>query len=195
MLGNGLDNSVAVPEDFSLNPFLPRYVADPPRWAFINAVRYFYDYARVYAEATKTRAVGYCFIDAGGATNRHVYGRYLVEAGLMSPEEDEFYALLCDLVSQTLNYPEPHAYIFLRASPETCFARMQARAWTYQTNHIPVDYLVVLERYFRLFQNEIASASIPFLELDSEAIDLTDPQAQDMTLTRVRAWLDTLKLP
>lgn len=192
LLGAGLKDSLAIPEDFDSNPFLPLYAADPPRWAFTNAVRYFYDYARAYQELTYARKPAYCFIDAGGATNRYVYGRYLAETGVMTAEENKFYELLCELLAQSLAYPEPDAYIFLRASPEACFARMKVRAWEYQTKHIPLDYLVAIERYLRAFQNETASKAMPFLELDSEATNFTKEEARAETIRVVGSWLQTV---
>lgn len=193
LLGASFENSVAIPEDFDNNPFLPLYAADPPRWAFTNAVRYFYDYAHTYQELTRSRAPEYCFIDAGGATNRYVYGRYLAATGVMTAEETKFYELLCDLLAESLAYPEPDAYIFLRASPQACFARMRVRAWEYQTKHIPLDYLVAIEQYISAFQDEIASQPTPLLVLDSEAINFTNERARAETIQVVSKWLMPLR--
>src|SRR4051794_18258416 len=99
-LGTAIPRSLYIPENFQSNPFLPLYVADPPRWAFTNAVRYFYDYARDYYDLTVGRDLDHCFIDAGGATNRHVYGRYLVEEKVMTPEEYAFYETLCEMIER-----------------------------------------------------------------------------------------------
>lgn len=190
LLGAAIDNSIAIPEEFTDNPFLPLYAANRERWAFTNAVRYFYDYARVYAKLTAGHNYIHCFIDAGGASNREVYGRYLADTQLVTPAEDAFHGLLCDLIAQTLAYPDPDAYIFLHAAPETCFDRMQKRAWDYQTDHLPLDYLVALDPYFHSFQNKIAAGSVPYLELDSAAINFTDTAKRQEIVERVRAFLD-----
>ena len=165
------------------------FVQDASRWAFTNAVRYFYDYARVYHELTVGRAYEHHFIDAGGATNRHVYGRYLLEEKIMSPEENAFYETLCEMIERAYGYPEPDAYIFLDASPEACFVRMQQRGWGYQTEHIEPRYIVALREYFYAYRVLLQEKRIPVLELDSDALDFTGEQGRVEVLSRVRVFL------
>lgn len=190
LLGAAIPNSIAIPENFDDNPFLKMFVADPPRWAFTNAVRYFYDYVRVYHELTNGRAFEHYFFDAGGATNRYVYGRYLFEEKIVTDQENAFHQLLCDIIARAFEYPDPDAYIFLRASPEKCFARMQARGWGYQTQHIVLEYIAALEKYFRAYQIELQGNQAPVLELDSDAMDFTNESGRAETLRIVRAFLE-----
>ncbi len=151
LLASAMPNSIAIPEIFDQNPFLPLSVQDPPRWAFMNAVRYLYDYARAYQEQTVGKEYDYAFIDAGVATNRCVYGRYLLEEGIMTPDEHEFYVILADLIEKQFAYPKPDAYIFVQASPATCFRRMHERKWAFQTQNISLNYLIALQKYFKAF--------------------------------------------
>lgn len=173
VLVQAIPDSVLIPEVFDQNPFLSRYVADPPRWAFANAVRYFYDYARVYREINTGRTYTHCFIDAGGSTNRHIYGRYLFEEKVLTPEENAFYETLCGLIERYFEYPEPDAFIYVRASPQTCFGRMLERGWDYQTKHIMLDYLTVLQTYFDAYRDTLRAQNVPLLELDSVALNFT----------------------
>lgn len=189
LLAQAIPNSVAIPENFDDNPFLKLYVADPLRWAFTNAVRYYYDYVRVYDEMTRGRAYAHCFIDAGGATNRFVYGEYLVRENIMTPQENELYKLLCDLIARAHAYPEPEAYIFLEASPEFCFARMLARDWDYQRDYIPLAYLQQIDKYHRAFREKIRAQGFPTLELNSEELNWLLAADRAKTLDRVHAFL------
>lgn len=176
LLARVIPDSVLIPEAFDQNPFLSRYVADPPRWAFTNAVRYFYDYARVYREINTGQSFTHCFIDAGGSTNRHIYGRYLFEEQVLTAEEHAFYETLCGLIEQHFAYPEPDAFIYVRASPQTCYGRMLKRGWGYQTEHIMPDYLMGLQTYFEAYRDRLRAQSVPLLELDSETLDFTTPE-------------------
>lgn len=191
LLGKAISNSIAIPEDFSQNLFLEQYVQQPARWGFTNAVRYFYDYVRVYHELTDGQTFEHYFIDAGGSTNRHVYGRYLLEEKIITPQENDLYQVLCEIMQRAYAYPEPDAYIFLRASPAKCFARMKQRGWEYQTEHIALEYLVALENYIAVFQNALRQSQFPCLELDSDALDFTKANDQAMVTEQVRAFLET----
>lgn len=191
LLANAIPNSVAIPEEFANNAFLELYVAEPPRWAFTNAVRYFYDYVRVYHELTTGHSYQHCFIDAGGATNRFVYGRYLRDEKIMTREENDFYELLCRIIERAYAYPECDAYIFLQSVPEKCFARMIARGWDYQKDFLKLDYLRQIEKYHRAFQQEIHAQHLPALDLDSDALDFTSEQGRAETLQRVREFLES----
>lgn len=188
-LAAAVPKSVAVPEQFDDNPFLALYVANPPRWGFTNAVRYFYDYARLYRDVTAGREFEHCFIDAGGATNRYIYGRYLVQEGIVTPEEDAFHQLLCDLIANTFGYPDPDAYIFVHAAPEACFERMKARGWKYQTEHIALTYLQNIQKYFAALREQVQAQHIPLLDLDSAALNFTTPDGKIETLRRVLTFL------
>ncbi len=190
LLAQAIPNSVAILENFDDNPFLKWYVADLPRWAFTNAVRYFYDYVRVYTELPTGRTYEYYFIDAGGATNRFVYGRYLREEKIMTPEESDFYELLCRIIQRAYAYPDPDAYIFLQSVPEKCFDRMLARGWDYQKDNLRLDYLRQIDKYHRAFQREIHAQDIPALDLDSDTLDFTSQEGCAETVRRVREFMN-----
>jgi deoxyadenosine/deoxycytidine kinase len=191
LLEKAIPNSIQIPEDFRQNPFLKLYVQNPPRWAFENAVRYFYDYARVYQELTAGRGYDYAFIDAGGATNRYVYGRYLVAENVMTAAENAFYNVLADMIQREFSYPEPDAYIFLDSTPKACFARMKKRGWTYQTRNIRLHYLVALQRYFYAFRVLVQERGIPTLVLDRESLNFKSVSGRAKTLELVNSFLQT----
>ena len=191
LLGSAIPNSIAIPEIFEENPFLPLYVQDPLRWAFMNAVRYMYDYARVFQELTAGHESARAFIDAGVATNRCVYGRYLLGEGLMTPNEHDLYVILADLIEKQFAYPKPDAFIFVHASPETCFRRMHERKWEYQTQNISLEYLIGLRKYFRAFEESVKGKQIPVLDLDSEKIDFKSDEGRREAIVRVREFFES----
>lgn len=98
LLAQTIPDSAAVLEDFDQNPFLEWNFQNPPRWAFTNAVRYFYDYLRVWRAQTANRAYAHYFIDAGAATNRYVYGEHM-RAKALSPPPNLIFTKSCATLS------------------------------------------------------------------------------------------------
>jgi deoxyadenosine/deoxycytidine kinase len=188
LLAAEIPGSVAVRESFEQNPFLELFFQDQKRWAFTNAIRYFYDYVRVFAETSAGGEFEYHFIDAGAPTNRRVYGHHMFHEGLVTRAEHDFYETLCDLIERAYAYPMPDAYIFIESAPETCFQRMQARAWGYQ-RPITLEYLTGLRKYFYTFLVMLQGQRIPVLKLDSETLDFTSPDGRAATVAQVRAFL------
>lgn len=190
LLADSVANSVAIPESFEENPFLQLYMRDKPRWAFTNAVRYLYDYVRVYRNLTSGHAYDYQFIDAGVPTNRQVYGKYLADRGILTPAENDFYNVLGDVLTRAYAYPEPDAYIFVEASPDTCFRRMQERGWNYQTENVGMDYLLALDDYFRAFRDMLQTQESPLFVLDTDRIDLETEDGKREAVERIRGFLE-----
>lgn len=188
LLAQHIPNAAEVPEDFEENSFLGLYLKDPPRWAFANATRYYYDYVRVFQERTAGQSYEWHFIDAGGATNRLVYGLYLLNEGVMTRDEYQFYDQLCDVLQRTYAYPDPDAYIFVRASPETCYARMVQRGWVIQSSVTP-EYLTQLPKYFDALRVTVAQQGIPTYQISSEEFDFTSPQGATRALASVQEFL------
>lgn len=176
-LAESLHNSCYIPEPFDKNPFLPLSLLDPSRWAFTNLVYYFWDYARIYSELTRDRDYRYHFIDAGIWTNSLIYGRYLAGEGIITKDEYAFYQTLCDTVLRVYPCPEPMAFIALNATPETSLERMQKRGWDFQTSTVQLPYLRTLARYHEEMKQIIAERGVSVIEISSEALDYSDPDA------------------
>lgn len=190
LLGNTIPNSVTVPEDFAQNPFLPLYLKKRSRWAFTNAVRYYYDYARVYREKTVDRPLDYAFIDAGGATNRFIYGRYLLLEKIMTPREYAFYNQLCELIQAEFAYPDPTAFIFLESAPEKCFERMNKRGRKSQTTTLRLSYLVTIDHYIHMFKTSLRHRHVRQLTLRRDELNFKSADGQQETLALIRPFLE-----
>lgn len=191
-LASEIPNSVAILESFDQNPFLEWNFQNPQRWAFTNAVRYFYDYIRVWRDATAAGAYAHYFIDAGASTNRHVYGQHMLAEGIVTRAEYDFYETLCGVIECAFAYSPPDAYIFVETSPETCFDRMTARAqhetWAYQ-QPISLEYLRGLVKYFHAFRDRVQEEKIPWLVLRNETDDFQNPHKREAIANAVRVFL------
>lgn len=187
-----IPDSIAVPESFEENPFLEWNFQDPRRWAFTNAVRYFYDYVRVFHETTIRSSYAHYFIDAGTPTNRYIYGRHMLAEGIVTQAEFDLYETLCGVIERAFGYTPPDAYIFVETSPETCFERMSARArhqaWAYQ-QPITLDYLRSLVHYFHMLRADLQSQNVPLLVLQNESDDFSSPAKRAVIVETIRAFL------
>lgn len=193
LLAQTIPDSAAVLEDFDQNPFLEWNFQNPPRWAFTNAVRYFYDYLRVWRAQTANRAYAHYFIDAGAATNRYVYGEHMRGEGIVTAAEFDFYKILCDVIERAFAYTPPDAYIFVETTPELCFERMTARArsetWAYQ-QPISLAYLRGLAKYFQMFRDALRAQAVPLLLVSNNADNLHDPAKQAVVIQTVQTFLN-----
>lgn len=178
LLARSFNSSYAVPEQFEENRFLEPFLKDQPRWGFTSAVHYYLDYALAYANATRDGGDNYRFIDAGIMTNRMVYGRYMLGEHKMTPEEYAFYETLCEVINKAYAVPLPDAYVFVEASPRTCYERMLKRGWEYQVANISFQYIETLQPYFDGFKEWVAARGLPILLMDSEKTDWTTPEGQ-----------------
>jgi deoxyadenosine/deoxycytidine kinase len=137
----------------------------------------------------------YCFVDAGAWTNRLVYSQYLYHERIITAEEHAFYETLCDLIERAYHQPQPDGFVFVSASPQTCWERMHQRGWTYQTTTIELAYIEKLNPYFELMKQAIAGKSIPLMEISSEDIDFTTPEGQQEALGKLKRFLERYQRP
>ncbi len=192
LAADAIPRSVAVLESFERNPFLEWNFQNPTRWAFTNAVRYFYDYVRVWHEQTANGAFAHHFIDAGAPTNRYVYGKHMRAEGIVTAAEYDFYEILCDVIERAFAYTPPDAYIFVETAPELCFERMTARArhkaWAYQ-QPISLAYLRGLVPYFQAFRETLRAQAVPLLVVSNDADDFHDPLKRAAVIQTIKTFL------
>jgi len=183
------ENACYVPEPYEANPFLSLYLQDQRRWGFTSTLHYFWDYARQFAQVTANESCSYLFVDAGTWTNRLVYGEYIHQEQIIKDDEFVFYQALCDLIERHYQQPLPDGFIFVNASPQTCWERMHQRGWAYQTTTIQPAYIQTLQHYFEAMKQMVAAKNIPVLEISSEEINFTVPQGQQEALRRIEGFL------
>lgn len=188
-------NACLVSEPYEANPFLPLYLQDQPRWGFTSTIHYFWDYVRHYAVSTAKASCAYYFVDTGTWTNRLVYGEYLYHEGIITADEYAFYGTLCGLIERAYQHPQADGFVFVNASPQTCWERMHRRGWAYQTTTIQLAYIEKLDHYFQLMKQHIASKAIPMMEISSEDIDFTTPEGQREALGELERFLEGYQRP
>jgi deoxyadenosine/deoxycytidine kinase len=190
-----IPNACFVSEPYETNPFLPLYLQDQPRWGFTSTLHYFWDYVRHYANSTANTSCAYYFVDAGTWTNRLIYGEYLYHEQLITGDEFSFYKTLCDLIERAYHHPQPDGFIFIHASPRTCWERMHQRGWAYQTTTIQPAYIERLDHYFELMKQEIKGRTTPMIELSSEDTDFTTAKGQQEAIGALERFLERYERP
>jgi|GEM_PF-2102128 len=172
LLAEHIGDAAYVPERYAHNPFLPLYLEHRERWAFANLVHYYLDYVQVLQEHVSRGEHSYHFIDAGSYTNRLLYARYAQADGILTPEEHQFYMTLCEVIDRAYDSREPYAFIFVEASPETCWGRMRRRGWDLQ-RPLEIGYIKRLSVYLEEMKRVLIAQHFPVLEIDSQEFDFT----------------------
>jgi deoxyadenosine/deoxycytidine kinase len=190
LLAERFANACYVSEPHLENPFLPLYLKDKPRWGFTAQLRYFRDYALFFHEATSQHTYDYHFVDAGIWTNRMVYVAYLRRENILTEDEFTFYQEMCQTIQQAYSVPDANAFIFVNASPQTCWDRMHQRGWQYQVSAVDLPYVEALDRMLSTMKQTVAVSGVPVLELSSEALDFANAADQSEVLSRVQRFLD-----
>lgn len=114
---------------------LELFYTDMSRWALLLQLRILQT-LRPSCETTPT-VYERCLL-----STRHVFWEYLLEKGLVRPEEHRVYT---DAYEKYFWYPD--MYIYLRKSPETAFQHIQQRHQT-GDSAVSLDYLKDLDRLY-----------------------------------------------
>ena len=161
-----------------LNPFLPRFYQDMPRWALPTQLAFLYQRVdqlkRQLADDTERRIVSDFVLDKDPL---------FAELNL-DPEEFALYQRTYDLVVPAPT-PKPDLVIYLQAKPDTLIERIAKRGVEAE-RPITAHYLErVAERYAQFFYQYEAS---PLFIVDAEVLNPVD-QADDFELLieRLRA--------
>jgi deoxyadenosine/deoxycytidine kinase len=189
LLAESFPESVYVPEPVEQNPFLPLYMRDQPRWGLACMARYFLDYLRAWAVATSSAGYVYHFVDAGTPSNRWLYGRYLQTEHVISDDEYALYSDLCDAAAAGYQVPRPYAFIYVRATPQTCQARLQARGWAFQVAAVDSAYQEKLHSYLEQMAAFVIEQGYPLHVVASEEVDYARPVGQADVVALVAKFL------
>jgi deoxyadenosine/deoxycytidine kinase len=166
-----LPGALLVPEPVDANPFLPLYAVDQARWALACQTHYYLQYAQAYADALAQAQPAYALVDAGAPTNRHVYGRYLREQAIVTPDEYALYETLTDIMAAHYAYPQPAVILSVEASLECCYARVQGRGRAFEVAGHSRAYIAAIHRYTGEMIAMYATAGARILRFDAERWD------------------------
>ena len=190
LLAECFPKSCYVAEPHLENPFLPLYLKDKLRWGFTAQLRYFRDYALFFQQTVSKSAYDYHFVDAGIWTNQMVYIPYLRQEQIITDDEYAFYREMCATIQHAYAVPDADAFIFVEASPQTCWDRMHERGWQYQVSGVDPAYIQALDTMLRAMWQTVTASGVPALTLSSEAIDFLSAAGQDEVSARVQRLLN-----
>eukprot|EP00007_Cunea_sp_BSH-02190019_P010042 CAMPEP_0174234950 /NCGR_PEP_ID=MMETSP0417-20130205/4555_1 /TAXON_ID=242541 /ORGANISM="Mayorella sp, Strain BSH-02190019" /LENGTH=274 /DNA_ID=CAMNT_0015313381 /DNA_START=105 /DNA_END=929 /DNA_ORIENTATION=+ len=167
----GIQKARYVREPFAENPFLADYLRDHRRWGFTSGVRYFLDYAKVFAEE-REHGSPILIVDAGTWTNLMLYAEFMLGEEILTEAEFSFYKELSDLIQDTYRIPAlPDAFVYLHTPPAQCMDRLHRRGQLFQTSTVQLDYLELLHHYLDRMVSTAAQLAVPVLRLDTEQFD------------------------
>jgi len=162
----------AVVERPDANPFLERFYANQRRWAFGSQLWFATDSAQQHAEIHR-RSGG--VQDHSIYENVHVFGAALAAHGALA--EDEWDLLQAATAPVIDSLPPPSLVILVEAPVEVLLERIDVRGRPYEAG-IDHRYLTELTQTRREFFERWTRS--PVLLLDSDAIDLRQPQQTEI---------------
>lgn len=157
-------------ESFADNPFLPKFYAEPERYAFPLEL---YFMAERYQQIKKQiGSSGDLF--AQPVVSDYIFTKSVLFARVtLGTEEYQLYKRLFDIINPTL--PQPDLLVYLYAPIDQLLANIKKRGRDYEQS-IPADYLAQLQdTYMNYFRQ---SPHLTVLVVDMKGIDfLTQPAA------------------
>jgi len=143
---------------------LQEFYEEPTRYAYLFQSMVFKTRLQSI-EHEQTSSVRFC--ERSIWTDRHVFGKSCINSGKMNQLETNCYKFWFDWLEQKF-YEKPHAIIYLKCSPEKCFARMHQRARNEETG-VPLEYLQELHEYHEEWIGNWTQT--PVLIIDNDADD------------------------
>jgi deoxyadenosine/deoxycytidine kinase len=170
-LATRIPGALLVPEPVEHNPFLPLYAVDQRRWALACQTRYYLDYVRICTETLAQARPAIALIDAGAPTNLHIYGRYMHEHAIVTPDEYRLYVALTSIIGQHYAHPQPSVIVSVEASVETCYARLLARGRDFELAGHTRAYVEAIHHYTAEMIAFYAQAGARVIRCDVERAD------------------------
>jgi len=147
--------------------WLDLFYADKKRWAFGMQMRIL---------ASLLEYPDDCIVERSTLSTRHVFAQVLYNQGDMSEKEFHVYKQYYEATAWT-----PDAILYVQASPETCFERIQERARPCEDS-IDLAYIKKLDFHYH---NLIRYAQCPVHVIDGNA---SSESAYQETLAIVRTY-------
>jgi len=166
-------NARTVLEQFSDNPFLPKFYEDPTRHAFplemsFLAERY-HQHRNELSGQELFQPISIC---------DYSFGKSLVFAGInLPPDEFELYRTLFHIIHGRL--PRPDLLIYLHCSEEKSLRQIKERGRPYEQD-ITLDYLRRISNGYREFLHQTERTTIVIV--DTEDIDFKEDPSHFLRL-------------
>jgi len=170
-------NARLILEQFSDNPFLPKFYENPERHAFALELSFLAErYNQNRNELNHTDLFRPCVVAD------YSFAKSLIFAGINLPEDEfELYKNLFHIIHGRL--PKPDLVVFLHCPEEKSIQQIKKRGRSYEQD-IDIDYLRrITKGYLEFFRQQ---PETPVIILDTEHIDFVSSQSD---LTRILAQL------
>lgn len=168
-------NARIVLEEFADNTFLPRFYADPERYAFPLELSFLADRYKQLNE----------FVNAPELFSGPIITDYLlIKSKLfarvnLGPSEYDLFCRLFDVMDQQMRQPD--LLLFLHAPVPVLQMRIHIRGREYEQS-IEDEYL---ERIGTMYETFLATTKIPIVMIDTSIVDFSLHPAQLETLTNL----------
>jgi len=155
-------NARTVLEEFADNTFLPKFYADPERWAFPLELSFLADRYKQLKDFVATPDL---FAQPVVTDYLFIKSRLFARINLDDSEYDLF-AKVFDVMQ--LHLPQPDVLLFLHAPVGTLQEHIRERGRDYE-QAIADDYLA---RVNKMYDEYLSTLSIPVVMIDTSALDL-----------------------
>ena len=182
-LAQNLPHSMVLPEpvqawmdtqDSNGKSILEHYYEDQKKYGFTFQMNAFISRVNEIEEMRKQNKLHY-FVERSVYTDKNVFTLTNYKNGNINEIEHEVYHQWFNVFTEKFNL-RPKAYIYLKASPETCAVRIKRRDRTGESS-IPLEYLRELHILHDTWLAEEKKWGIPVLEVDVSVDYIADNEA------------------
>ena len=182
-LAQNLPHSMVLPEpvkawmetqDSNGKSILEHYYEDQKKYGFTFQMNAFISRVNEIEEMRKQNKLHY-FVERSVYTDKNVFTLTNYKNGNINEIEHEVYQQWFNVFTEKFNL-RPRAYIYLKASPETCAVRIRRRDRTGESS-IPLEYLRELHILHDTWLAEEKKWGIPVLEVDVSVDYIADNEA------------------
>ncbi|MGC9470052.1 MAG: deoxynucleoside kinase [Bacteroidales bacterium] len=158
-------NARLILEEFSENPFLPKFYKNPERYAFPLELSFLAARYQQLKSELENRDLFKSF-----TISDYYFMKSLIFARVtLAEEEFKLYRQLFHIIYQSL--PRPDLFVYLHATPRKLIENIRKRGRDYE-QEITCEYLQQIQNgYFDFFRRE---ATMRFLIIDTENVDFVN---------------------
>lgn len=162
-------------EEFSDNPFLPKFYEDPDRYAFQLELSFLSErYQQIKTELGHPDLFGQAVISDYFLAKSFIFSKYNLK-----DDEMRLFEKLFSIIN--LQAPKPDLYVYLHVPTDRLLENIQKRGRSYE-KHIQAPYLKeVQEGYFAYFKTE---QKMKILVIDSSHLDFVNKESDFQELKR-----------
>lgn len=169
-------------QDSNGKSILEHYYEDQKKYGFTFQMNAFISRVNEIEEMRKQNKLHY-FVERSVYTDKNVFTLTNYKNGNINEIEHEVYQQWFNVFTEKFNL-RPKAYIYLKASPETCAVRIKRRDRTGESS-IPLEYLRELHILHDTWLAEEKKWGIPVLEVDVSVDYIADNEASRMIFQKI----------